>query len=359
MNKFRILVTLVFILLIAEGAGIVYFAHKSQELSKSAEDKEPIYRKLSREKQELSKKYTGLLNKVEGIERDRDNVLAQAKRFIEEKKRSKELEASLEESEAGKESLNLEKKEILEQNKELKKTIEGLKNRQAEIEKLQKEIGLERDQLKEDYENVKKGTAIKELQDKASLLQEENKNILSTLEKERGASNKKLQLAEKELTKLKSSNDSLEKDVMDLREGLEAFKKSYGDAQRKNKILEREAKNIPRKFTEIARQNRRLVKETAEMHYNLGVFYTEEKKYERAISEFTKTLEIDPENTYAYFNLGYIYAEYLINREKAVKHFRHFLRRAKRGDKDADWVKKYILTWETYSMKKMEILPSF
>ncbi|MFC1667330.1 tetratricopeptide repeat protein [Candidatus Omnitrophota bacterium] len=358
MNKFKMLLILVFILLIAEGAGIAYFAYKSQELSKAAEYREPVYRKLSREKQALSKKYTELLNKVEGIEKDRDNVLAQAKRFVEEKKRSEELEVSLGESEAETELFKLERKEILEQSKGLKKEIEGLKNRQAEIEKSQKEIRRERDQLKEDYEKVKKGTAIRELENKVSLLQRENKDMLYTLKEERSTLNKKLQLAEKQLAKLKSSNHSLEKDVMDLREGLEAFRKNYRDAQRKNKILERETKNIPRKFSEIARQNRQLVKETAEMHYNLGVFYTKEKKYERAISEFAKTLEIDPENIYAHFNLGYIYAEHLVDREKAVEYFRHFLRRAKRGDKDADWVRKYILTWETYSLKKMEILPS-
>jgi tetratricopeptide (TPR) repeat protein len=87
------------------------------------------------------------------------------------------------------------------------------------------------------------------------------------------------------------------------------------------------------------------------MHYNLGVFYMREKNYPRAIAEFEKALELTPDDAYAHFNLGYIYAEYVVNRPKAIEHFRNYLRLAKKGDKDVDWVKKYIISWETWQGK--------
>ena len=58
-----------------------------------------------------------------------------------------------------------------------------------------------------------------------------------------------------------------------------------------NKKLAEEIRNIPKKFSEIARQNRKLIKETSEMHYNLGVFYTKNKEYDRAVAEFEKVVK--------------------------------------------------------------------
>jgi hypothetical protein len=63
-------------------------------------------------------------------------------------------------------------------------------------------------------------------------------------------------------------------------------------------------------------------------------------------------VEIDPNNAFAHFNLGYIYAEYIVNRQKASRHFRLYLSLAKGEDRDVDWVKKYLLTWEAYDGKE-------
>jgi tetratricopeptide (TPR) repeat protein len=88
------------------------------------------------------------------------------------------------------------------------------------------------------------------------------------------------------------------------------------------------------------------------MHYNLGVFYSNRKEYSRAIAEFEKAVELVPDDAAAHFNLGYIYAEQLVNRERAIRHFQQYLRYAKHGDKDADWVKRYIVTWQAYENKQ-------
>ncbi|MEI6631307.1 MAG: tetratricopeptide repeat protein, partial [bacterium] len=126
----------------------------------------------------------------------------------------------------------------------------------------------------------------------------------------------------------------------------------YSEAVSKNKLFEQKTADMPKKFAEVARQNKSLIKETANMHYNLGVFYTKNKEYSRAAAELEKAIELTPDDAYAHFNLGYIYAEYMINRNKAIEHFKHYLRLAKKEDKDVDWVKKYILTWQAYEGKE-------
>jgi len=106
-------------------------------------------------------------------------------------------------------------------------------------------------------------------------------------------------------------------------------------------------RDLPKKFSELARQNRTLIKETSEMHYNLGVANIKNKEYGRAIKEFEKVLELKPQDAYANYNLGYIYAEHLVDRERAIKYFQNYLAYAPDA-RDANWVRKYILTWQTW-----------
>jgi tetratricopeptide (TPR) repeat protein len=101
----------------------------------------------------------------------------------------------------------------------------------------------------------------------------------------------------------------------------------------------------------LARQNQKLIGETADMHYNLGVFYVQSTEYGRAIKEFEKALDLNSDNADANYNLGFIYAEHLVDREKAIQYFRNYLTYAPDA-KDAEWIRKYILTWQTWYGKQ-------
>ena len=83
------------------------------------------------------------------------------------------------------------------------------------------------------------------------------------------------------------------------------------------------------------------------MHYNAGVFYARNKEFGRAIKEFQKVLDIKPQDPQANYNLGYIYAEHLVDRPKAISYFKNYLTYAPDAH-DADWVKRYIMTWQTW-----------
>lgn len=391
MKKFKILITLVVMLAFAEAIGLMYFAHKFQSSSKQLETvtREPGYEEIKMENKGLKDKYAELLEKYGVLERDRDNVLLQAKRLLEERRSNVGMEASLENLETEVRLLREDKNKLLSQNEGLSAKVEELGGIKAELE-------AERDGFKEAYENAKKASAIRDLEKKISSLEKENREALSGLQKKYNTLDKEFDRSQKEIERLKDDkynaaikikelSESLKESKRDytdmvkekksleaklkeidrlnsemkkkearidyLEENLTKYKKDYAQALKKNKALGSEIKRLPSKFSEIARQNEILKRQTSTMHYNLGVFYTKKKEYKQAVTEFMKTVEINPEDAYAHFNLGYIYAEYLVNRKMAIEHFRHFLRLAKSDDKDVDWVRKYLLTWETYEGK--------
>ncbi|MBU1061608.1 MAG: tetratricopeptide repeat protein [Candidatus Omnitrophica bacterium] len=410
MSKYKLLlrtvISILVIFLINEGAGFVLKHDSISQL----EGAEPGNEEISLDKRDLEKEYNGLLEKFEAVKQDRNNLLIQAKRLLKEKRSVADLEESIESLELEKEAFEKEKEEMLSLNQKIQEELKQLKDTVAELES-------ESGHFKTAYEKAKKGTLVKELQKKILTLEQESEKALIESEKKIAGLSKECQtlksdlkdtqaeldkfkkdnerinkeiaelrknkdeeLAElrndkeeeikdlnksidkfkndyaksqKEVNYLEKAKDKIDKEVKKINENLSEYKKNYSDAVKKNNALEREAKRIPKRFTEISRQNTRLLKETSQMHYNLGVFYTKRQEYKRAISEFLKAVEINPEDAYAHFNLGYIYAEYLINREKAIEHFRHYLRLAKSGDSDLDWVRKYLLTWETYEGKNI------
>lgn len=334
MNKLKPVTVLMAVLISMQSAGLIYFVYRARVLSKKLEIIQPDYQKLSREEEELKNRYTALLKEHEAIKEDRNNLLAQAKNLLGEKGRAEELKVSLDKITASMDTLDKEKQELQNLNLNLNEEVKRLDELQAHTLK-------ERDEFKIAYEKARKQNEIKELKKEISNLQQ----MKSQIEVKSRHSSRQIEQLTEQKSKLETTKEWLTGQLKD-------YKRNYAHALKKNKSLEREVKNIPRKFTEIARQNKRLIRETAEMHYNLGVFYTKNKGYERAIAEFEKVVEITPDDSHAHFNLGYIYAEYLVNRKKAIENFRQYLRLAKSEDKDIDWVKKYLLTWETFDGKK-------
>jgi tetratricopeptide (TPR) repeat protein len=200
----------------------------------------------------------------------------------------------------------------------------------------------ERDSLKNSLEKLKiEYKILPETRKKIAELRRKNTEIL-----------KDFRRLESKIKRLEEAKLDSAAEAEIYRRQLNDYKKRYEQALKKNRILEKKIAQMPKKFAELARENKILIKQTALMHYNLGVFYTENKQYSRAIAEFEKAIELNPDDPYAHYNLGYIYAEYLVSRPKAIEHFRQYLRLAKTGDKDVDWVKKYILTWQTWEGKK-------
>ncbi len=352
MNKSKILALVIGVLILCESLGIIYFAsktqavlRKNQEMTAMVERFQPGYTKMSQESQAAVAQYKEIAKELESVKADRENILAQTKSLLANRMRAQELEDELIKVKASMQPLEDEKRRIKEQSLLLKAHVKKLKDDRTKLT-------AERDELKLANDKLQNNTMVKELNNKITSLQKQLKDSIAAANTEKNTVDADLKAAEKKIVqlsgenaKLTASNDQLTAKVEDQESGL-------AEAVKKNKAFEQEIREMPSKFVEVSRQNKILLKQTAGMHYNMGVFYTKHKDYDRAATEFVKALEIDPNDAYAHFNLGYIYAEYLINRHKAMEHFRHFLRLAKGDDPDVNWARKYLLTWETFEGKR-------
>lgn len=326
MNKSKLLFAVVIGLVFAEGAGLLYAGYRSQQLSKALKSIKPGFEQLTVKEKEDSDKYAELVKQYESVKEDRSNLTAQIKRLTQEQGSIKELEGVIAE-------LKKEKEGTDNNNAALKKEVGTLRASQERLTK-------ERKDLIAANKKLIKTAALSELRRKNVALQKDSRTLSGTLNKK-----------DNTIKKFRQDIDKAKVEKTELASRIKDLEKKYTDAVKKNKRLEGDIRNMPQKFSEIARQNKLLSKETAKMHYNLGVFYTKNKEYDRAAMEFKKVIDIDPNDAYAHFNLGYIYAEYIVNRDKAVAEFRQYLLLAKSDDKDVDWVKRYILTWDTYDGK--------
>jgi len=336
LNKIRnvIILSIISLLLITANIYLGFRAHrlslklKNQGLSLDNSHKQALEIKKSYDK--IQDDYAKLDRGSQALIVERDNVLLRLKGLLAENELKKQLEATLESTRRDMQLLEKAKQEILNQNLVLKEQIKY-------HETIQKQLIKEKEQLQEAVEKEKEKSGVRKL---------EQENI--SLKTAKNTMENSLKQKDVEIDKLKTSESKLKQETSLLNKQVENLNKNYAGAVRKNKEFEASVGQLPVKFAELARQNKLLIKRTANIHYNMGVFYTQQKEYTRATAEFEKALELTPDDAYAHFNLGYIYAEYLMNRPKAVEHFRQYLRGAKKDDKDVDWARKYILTWESW-----------
>lgn len=69
-----------------------------------------------------------------------------------------------------------------------------------------------------------------------------------------------------------------------------------------------------------------LKQEVANMHYNLGVIFQGQGKYEAAIKEFKSDLTLNPGDADACYNLALIYDRVKNERARAIDHYKMYLR---------------------------------
>ena len=293
---------------------------------------------------EIPKDYQELKQLYETVVNDRENLLSQMKILLEYKKEIEKARHQMGLIEAEREQWELEKESLKSANNRLQLSIDQsltkVDNLQADLYQMQEE----RDNLRQTLSKSKADYII--VDDLNRKVKEQEKEI-KRLEKNIERMSKDVEKASDNTAKAEAKADVLRGQVSEI-------KAKYKEALATNKKLEKEANRLPQEYAEVARENKVLLKRTALMHYNLGVFYTKNKEYTRAIAEFEKAIELNQEDPQAYFNLGFIYAEYYENRAKAIDNFKKFLSLTKKEDEDVDWVKKYILTWQTWEGKSFK-----
>jgi len=285
--------------------------------------------------------YDKLKQDYEHILHDRDNLRAQTQFLLKYKNEILKAQDEVAKVEQERSRWEMERQTLKNINKKLDAEIKLL---QAQI----RDLDVVQFRMEEEKEEVKKSLVKSEA---GYIIVDDLKRKIKDQKAENRRLEKTIKRMETKVTKAENAQMKTEVRADILRGQIKELKDKYAKAVQNNKILVKKIERQPKEYAEIARENIVLLKRTALMHYNLGVFYTKSQQYEQAASEFEKAVELNPEDTHAYFNLGYIYAEHYANRPKAIEYFKKYLQLAKKDDKDVDWVKKYILTWQTWEGK--------
>jgi tetratricopeptide (TPR) repeat protein len=227
--------------------------------------------------------------------------------------------------------------------------------------------------LLENFDTLKE--AYQELQAKEEASQKENAELRSLLTKQVQAA-PEYQMLDREAKRLREENAKLgetinlldarlkkalerikrdqERDVSQLRQireqklGLDTLRSQIGSLTSGNRELNQLINEAPDKIRVMAAQNKQLLRETAEMHYNMGVFFTDNKEFTRAEKEYRRALDFDPENLKVHYNLGYLYAEDLNKQDKAAFHLEKYLQLSPDA-KDSEAVRATITTLSVWN----------
>jgi tetratricopeptide (TPR) repeat protein len=348
-NKKTALIIIICILVIASLVKLIFYLRSGNlklnsqfsSLQANFEKTTKDYTEVTKEYREVKNKYEKLTTDFEVLTKERDNLLIQIKGLLVDRNLARQLEGAADKNKQELDALTKEKQVLTEETLEQKGIIRKL---QLQQEKLFEE----KKQLSDELARERNVSLLRRVEQEKANLQKENGDLTNNLK----LSKVKIHQLQEMADKLQRDLDKSKTEGSDVSLKLDRLNQKFAEALEKNKKLEQKIVEEPKKFAEIARQNKLLIKQTANMHYNLGVFYTKQKEYTRALAEFEKAIELNPNDAYSHFNLGYIYAEHLVDRERAIKQFREFLRLAKKDDKDVDWVKRYLLTWESWEGKK-------
>ncbi|MBN2120284.1 MAG: tetratricopeptide repeat protein [Candidatus Omnitrophica bacterium] len=165
--------------------------------------------------------------------------------------------------------------------------------------------------------SLEKGKAVKEKErleaDSTSYLGLTTK-LQTTQENLQSKLTEKEALIRKKNSEIKALNDKLRQYETKERLGLTGPVQK-GNALKEKESLENEIKNLKQK----------ILQERALYQYNLGVAYTEAEFYAQAIEAYEKSLEANPDNPEAHYNLGLLYQDYEENSEKAALHYEKYL----------------------------------
>ncbi len=288
------------------------------------------------------------------LESDRNNVIEQTKKLLEEHSKFAELQESYDDLRRTQQSVIAQKEKLLSQNDKLKKERDSLiayfEKLKAGFEKLQGEHRtLTADKKKVDKllnDKVESAPQFQALSAEAKNLRTLNTQQTSTI----GMLEQKIKTLTDRLKKIMGREDKMKKQIMTSEKNLNQLKKQNTALAGANKGMNQMVAGVPVKFARIAQENRELVKETSEMHYNLGVFYTQNKNFKMAVKEFERALAIDPDNAKSHYNLGYLYAEEFDKHEQAIMHFQRFLE-INPAAKEAEAIRTYLLMRQTFGDK--------
>lgn len=257
---------------------------------------------------------------------DRDNLLAQVKRIDYERDQAQAERQLIEQTF---QQVAAERLTLLSRVPELEAQRDELQHNQAALAK-------ERGRLERDLAKAKGRSQEQALRKELAQLRNKQTELRRTL----GTTKRQLQLTTRGESRATSH-------LIQLTKRLDALQRKYTEEVTQNASLRRKVDRLPTDVTGMARERERLLKDLADTHYNMGVMFTRKRDFIRAAKEFRQVIELRPDDSEAYYNLGLIYAEHLPDRDKAMKFFQKYLTLNPRG-REAGWAKHYIASWKAW-----------
>ncbi len=326
------------------GMSAIYLILK--QWKKSGKDTSAKTQKLEQDYEELKKKYSDL-------ETDRNNILSQTKNLLQEKAKWSEMEEQLENLRKTNKVFMQQKEKLLNENQRLKgemssvlQSFEGLKESYQELltkqEATDKENATLRDLL---TKQVQAAPEYQLLDREAKRLREENEKlgeVISSMES-------KIKKALDRIKKDQQREMSMIHQIQNQKQMFDAIRSQNEALSKSNQELNDLINQAPGRIKDMASQNQALLKETAEMHYNMAVFFTENKQFTQAEREYLRALDFDPNNLKVHYNLGYLYAEELEKHDKAIYHLEKYLQ-IDPNSKESEAIRSYIATRQIWNL---------
>ncbi len=311
--------------------------------------------------QNTRKDNASLKAELDNVKSDRDNILKQVKTYISEKET---LEAELKTLKGTDQQGTAQLDSLLNENQTLKSDLtREQEGRTKDQEQNKKELAA-REKRVADLEAEKNSVVntmqeytpekIQQLLEDRNRLQEENKRMATRvldIEKkmeEMRKEMKPLELDREDLYQLRTENKEMEKKmkyVTELEDRQKQLIKENAEYREKLEVLKGKFKDAVPGLAKSGRISQKMMRENADMHYNLGTIFLNNKQYKEAIKEYERVLELRPNDPETHYNLGVLYDDFLKDREKALYHYQKYLAINPKAP-DAKKVETYILSLE-------------
>lgn len=311
--------------------------------------------------QDLEQENARLRTEMENLKLDRNNVLKQAQVLQKEKA---DLVAKLEAASSTTNGAAVEIESLKKENTVLKTEAEKLKAARAKDRELHTEEKTAMEQKLKEEEDRSASLAksleaytpekVSTLVEDRNRLEAENKRLAERLlevEKKMAEIQKNLtplELDRQELHKIQAENKELRnrtKYQQKMEARLAQLIKENKEYREQLEILKGKFKDAVPGLAKSGRIAQKMMRENAQMHYNLGTIFLQNKRYKEAIGEYEKVLELMPNDPDTHYNLGVLYDDFLKDREKALYHYQKYIAVNPKAP-DAKRVETYILNLE-------------
>lgn len=228
--------------------------------------------------------------------------------------------------------------ESLEENKKLRIDAESA---QDEYNKASIENNVLRSQLRSlqaEFDASKSQTTAKEVQMQKEM--EKLKDQIRNLKSESEKSEEFKKFAEQTLIHTEAENAKVKNILKSsiLESERDAYVKVLGESQKK-------ANEAAEQMMLAKRQNERMRSELASAYYNLGNMLANSGQYRSALTEYKKSLKLNPNDAWAHYNSAIIYDYYLNKHEKALLHYKKYLN-LEPAEKELNKVRERVLEME-------------